>query len=354
MQKKIVALAVAGLVSGAAFAQSNVTIYGVADVGYFNVSGAGQSVHGLASGDAMGMQTSRLGFKGEEALGNGLKGIFNYETKVVLDNNASTWGTTRQGWVGLASDKLGTFRIGTQSDLTDDYIGGPTEYAYNMSASTLLGQEDGNFSNGKVPGISYKSPNLSGFELAAGYYNPNEKDSNLRQEYYQAGVKYANGPIAAAFTYGFFDDNQFDSSQSFAASGSYDFKVVKLMAGYYLTKDTCASSAGCATSAVRNLDNAMWQIGAQIPVGAVGTIGLGYGTKDNDVKDTDTEAYSIAYMHQLSKRTALYAAYAHIKNDDMSDWKPGAGLSGANFTPGVAANGGESFNAFTLGVNHKF
>ena len=36
MQKKIIALAVAGLVSGVAFAQTNVTVYGAIDVAYVN------------------------------------------------------------------------------------------------------------------------------------------------------------------------------------------------------------------------------------------------------------------------------------------------------------------------------
>ena len=67
MQKKIIALAVAGLVSGAAFAQSNVTIYGVVDAGYVNSSGDkanGKTANfgGIQSGNFSG---SRIGFKGE-------------------------------------------------------------------------------------------------------------------------------------------------------------------------------------------------------------------------------------------------------------------------------------------------
>ena len=72
MQKKIIALAVAGLVSGAAFAQSNVVIYGIADAGYVYGSDSiipdGKSTSKMSSG---GQSGSRLGFKGSEDLGNG-------------------------------------------------------------------------------------------------------------------------------------------------------------------------------------------------------------------------------------------------------------------------------------------
>ena len=86
MQKKIIALAVAGLVSGVAFAQSNVTIYGVADANYYYASGDNLSRTGVDSG---GLNGSRIGFKGEEALGNGLKAIFTMEYGTTIDGEKS-------------------------------------------------------------------------------------------------------------------------------------------------------------------------------------------------------------------------------------------------------------------------
>ena len=73
MQKKIIALAVAGLVSGAAFAQSNVTVYGIADAAFQYSSSS--YVNGVKSQSAIndgGQDGSRVGFKGTEDLGNGL------------------------------------------------------------------------------------------------------------------------------------------------------------------------------------------------------------------------------------------------------------------------------------------
>ena len=127
MQKKIIALAVAGL-STAAIAQTNVTIYGVADVsaqGYNMGSGraiANTDSGRTAQGGAFGMtnNSSLLGFKGTEDLGNGLKALFQIETNVNITGNtggvngtantvtgSSTFGGARDTYVGLNS-KYGT------------------------------------------------------------------------------------------------------------------------------------------------------------------------------------------------------------------------------------------------------
>jgi predicted porin len=91
MQKKLIALAVAGMASGFAAAQTNVTIYGVLDAGYLYSSGnPGPGIKGTNtfSGVANGLTAgNRLGFKGEEALGNGLKAVFTLEYGLSIDQN---------------------------------------------------------------------------------------------------------------------------------------------------------------------------------------------------------------------------------------------------------------------------
>jgi predicted porin len=86
MQKKLIALAIAGL-SSAAFAQTNVTIYGVADgtFDYIKVS-SNNAVGGVGnpSNTRVSSNGSHLGFKGTENLGNGMKAIFQFESEVIL------------------------------------------------------------------------------------------------------------------------------------------------------------------------------------------------------------------------------------------------------------------------------
>ena len=91
MQKKLIALAIAGLASGAAFAQNNVTIYGVADVGVEVGNYGDGAKFRVQSGQSAG---SRLGFKGEEALGNGLSAIWTAEMGIAFDNGQLTSHTT--------------------------------------------------------------------------------------------------------------------------------------------------------------------------------------------------------------------------------------------------------------------
>ena len=83
MQKKLIAMAVAGFASGAAFAQSNVTVYGILDMAYIRAKADGADTRTFINSG--GMSGSRLGFKGVEDLGNGLKAVFNLEWGVEMD-----------------------------------------------------------------------------------------------------------------------------------------------------------------------------------------------------------------------------------------------------------------------------
>src|ERR1017187_10704872 len=92
MQKKLIALAIAGL-SSVAFAQPNVTVYGVADVSIESVGAngakSGTSESGtnanLGNSARVNSNSSYIGFKGTEDLGNGLKALFQFETGFAAD-----------------------------------------------------------------------------------------------------------------------------------------------------------------------------------------------------------------------------------------------------------------------------
>ncbi|PKO55512.1 MAG: porin, partial [Betaproteobacteria bacterium HGW-Betaproteobacteria-21] len=117
MQKKLIALAVAGLMSAPVFAQSNVTIYGIVDMGYKNLGNNVNSAVGNRSAIDSGQYSgSRLGFRGTEDLGNGLKASFVLETGINVDNGGFNQGNTafaRQSFVAL-SGGFGTVALGRQ------------------------------------------------------------------------------------------------------------------------------------------------------------------------------------------------------------------------------------------------
>jgi predicted porin len=365
MQKKIIALAVAGLVSGAAFAQSNVTIYGVADVGYNYASSGDSKFSGIQDGGDVGLQGSRIGFRGEEALGNGLKAIFTIEFGYNIKDGAGTGlRNNRQSFVGL-SGKFGTFTVGRQySPSGAGYLGATSSNGItsvnisNYHVQLFRTMQTGNGSRWDNS-IAYDSPNFSGLQFRAIYGFGNQirdsfGDATQDQSRFGLGVRYANGPLyltaiyqavlrddaAAAGTVG---DG---SNKAWAVGGSYDFKVVKLFANYIREKDDYWLS---------DLKKTYWSLGVSAPVSSVGTVKAEYGRFKTDINDTRSHGLSVGYEHALSKRTTIYTYVARLSNQDLIGGNTSAVL-GASVNRGAAGVGefGENQTGFALGINHKF
>ncbi|MFO7188649.1 MAG: porin, partial [Pseudomonadota bacterium] len=109
MKKKLLALAVAGALTAPLAAQAqNVQIYGVLQMSVDRVD------NGDDTGTSMKDNSSRIGFRGSEDLGGGLKAIFQLESAVQPDERGADGGwTKRDSWVGLASSTWGEIRVGS-------------------------------------------------------------------------------------------------------------------------------------------------------------------------------------------------------------------------------------------------
>ena len=378
MQKKLIALAVAGLVSGAAFAQSNVTVYGIVDAGFVNSSGdrsgtnqGSANYSGIDSGIWAG---SRIGFKGEEGLGNGLKAIFTLEYYIAPDINSglgsatdpdgagATTSSSRQTFVGLNSAKLGTVALGRQYapgyafSVRNDPQGGATISALSTvntaGANSISAGSRARINNA----VTYASPNWSGFTANAiyGYGEGGGSTTNGVSQgndgFWGAGLNYANGPLNLDVVY---QSRQGitstliassaatqDSVNEWALGGTYDFKVVKLYATYLDQNDNNGTSA-------QEASNRVWSIGASAPVFTNGKVSLGYADVSWDRSGAgSSSSWSLAYQHSLSKRTTLYTAYTYAGNDN--DTLNAAGPVGnTKFI-------GESNNTFVAGMTHSF
>ena len=344
MQKKIIALAVAGLVSGVAFAQTNVTIYGVADANYTYSKLGNAKFSGVESG---GWNGGRIGFKGEEALGNGLKAIFTLEYGNDPDANTALTGT-RQSFLGLAGG-FGSLTLGRQYAPSGSYLGAtnsnditsvnPTNLMLGGQFTTLNTGGGSRWNNS----ISYNSPNMSGFDMRAIY----SFGENVRDSYSDAstdasklglGLRYANGPVYVTAMYQSILDNDgagTEGQKAWAVGGNYDFKVVKLYANYLEQKDDQADEK-------KNL----WSLGVGVPVGKAGTIKAEYMQfKNKDIEDGKAKGFGIGYEHDLSKRTRAYAYVSRINNDD------GINLG---FSKVAAGMNGESNSNLQVGLRHFF
>ncbi|KQT14055.1 porin [Ramlibacter sp. Leaf400] len=363
MKKSLVALAVLAA-AGTASAQSSVTLFGVIDATVQRVSNSGGgSVTRLTDS---GYNSSRLGFRGTEDLGGGMSASFWLEAGVNNDdgqgdatsannqaigafvpatganapvrsgtqgltfNRRSTvslaggWGELRLGrdytpqfWNLTTFDPFGTNGTGTTQTLNSS-ITGPTAVRASNSIGYFLPGNLGGF-YGQVQ--HYRGENASTVA--------NEDDGNgtgLR-------VGYAAGPINVALSVA--RTELLTGDAKFANIGAqWDFGVAKLM-GHYNREEVGATEGDG------------WLLGALVPVGA-GEIRVSYSQYELDTAgEPRSRKIALGYVHNLSKRTAVYTTVARVRND---------GGAAASAVPGAAGNPSVNSNStgFDLGVRHSF
>ena len=375
MQKKIITLAVASLVSGATFAQSNVTLYGIADMSYVYFGNANASgVDSRGQIDSGQWKTSRFGLKGSEDLGNDLSAIFQMEFGLDMDVNG---GATKQrpSWVGLRRKSLGELSAGNFTTLEDQLlVATSTMLEYGTVASpkyvyieTVGGSEARNMISNAV---HYYSPIWDGFQFKAGAstHASNSDDvsatgmtNNGNNRVLAAALHYSKGPLVAGATYEYnkYEDysgrpstTKLDSGNTWNIAAAYDFGVARVSGAY--GRISYAENGTFATG--QRMDNrTQWQLGVSAPITPKDLISINYAHANisyNDRKPTwDDDSigfWGIGYQHSLSKRTTLYAACGDISQDD--DNKTKARLDST--TP-TTANGGFQ-SAFALGIRHNF
>jgi len=327
---KIIALAVAGLMSGAAFAQSNVTIYGGIDLSVAVVDPSSGPTNRLVLDN--GVYTSRLGFKGTEDLGNGLKASFVLENGLTPGAPSDGFGSAvRQSYIAL-SGSFGEVAIGHMSHLTHLWSGA-FDYAGNFTAATDAGLRTAKTSDGVNRygnSLRYISPNLSGFTL--GYAHAMDEVAGSNADRNQYAAKYENGPINVQYAYTTVGNGAGAKAKANWFGAAYNFGSFKLMGEYTNNKAANASDKG-----------KFWMLGGVIPVGK-GNVHLGTGAAENPGDTKKAKSYEIAYTYGLSKRTTAYAGYMHNSTGT------GSSISPLGTTVGTA----NSANIYAAGLIHTF
>ncbi|MEM5365149.1 porin [Paraburkholderia azotifigens] len=207
MKKWWLVMSVSGAVScalsGAANAQSTVTLYGLIDEGvnYTNNVG-GKSLYALSSGDVQG---SRWGLRGSEDLGGGLSAIFKLESGFNVNNGkfgqqGRAFG--RQAYVGVSSTNYGALTLGRQYDSVTDYLtsltangswgGGMFSHPYDNDNT------DDTFRLNNA--IKYASADYNGFSFGGMYAFSNTSGFALNRAI-SAGAQYSNGSLTIAAAY---------------------------------------------------------------------------------------------------------------------------------------------------------
>lgn len=207
MKKTALAAIVLASSSGAALAQSSVTLYGIVDEGFMiNTNAHGARQYGLVSGSESG---SRWGLRGSEDLGGGLSAIFNLEggfnsSTGALGQNGDIFG--RQVYVGLAAPTWGQLTFGRQYPTGYDYVGSLTaspQWALGGAGYGAhpadLDNLDGTYRVNNA--VKYKSPSFSGFSFGALYSFGGVAGSFSRNQIYSVGAGYTYGPFVLAAEY---------------------------------------------------------------------------------------------------------------------------------------------------------
>jgi predicted porin len=283
MKKSLIALAVL-VASGAAMAQSSVTIYGIADA----VIHKDKNVSTQLTGSG-GLSTSRIGFRGTEDLGGGLSANFQLEQGLNLSSGSG--GTfNRQSWVGL-SGGFGEIRLGNTPTPYDD-VATASGLGFDSNvfdSSDIMFTQDAYTSRpGSV--IYYATPDFGGFSAAVSYsLNAN------KQDYTSLRLGYAAGPLAVNVAYQ--DESDANNEKYTVLNGAYDFGAFKLLAAY-------------GTLSVADTDE--YSIAVEVPLGAAMTVSLGYAATDT-TGQTKATGFSGAVTYGLSKRTTLYAGFRNDK-----------------------------------------
>lgn len=376
MQKKHLVVAIASLLSVPAMAQSNVTIYGLADLGYSyrgdNIARGIDSRSGLDSGQAAG---SRIGFRGVEDLGNGLSVGFVLEQGLFADTGAgrADGAYSRQAFLYMTSSKAGTVQLGRVYAPQDSFISGFDPFAGGTVAQVgnIWSLREIRYNNT----IKYISPSFSGFNVTVAYSNSigvnqsgvtppstNQIDELAGNENdirgWAISPMYQNGPLKIGASFQQRKTNEPIAGNTdqhkrttWELGGSYDFGFAKLSAMYGQARDKDANAIAGAKAEIKQ-----FFLGASIPVSTNGTVLASYGRSKNDAStanDARATQMALGYNHALSKRTGIYAAYSKISNDGGTQVD---GVDqGVRAFVGDASYPGQGYQrGFQLGLRHAF
>ena len=316
MKKNLLALAALTLVSGAAFAQSSVTLYGVADVGIGKMSG---QKTGMISGTDINHTTSYIGFRGIEDLGGGLKAGFKLEQYVSMENGATaspsgpfvrseTFGRAANVWLegGFGQFKMGRSDTPSYNAIKAWSIVGDANYSPSVSRYGSAGREGRTNSQ-----FSYKTPVFGGFSAEVAFVA--KGDRNDKSNKYDLNVIYDNGPISAGIAY-----NKIQNAKAnYALGAKYNFGMFALAVGYYdvrnpntLPVGARARLAGYSIGASTNFDN--FTLAVELQRQRKNEI-YRQNMTDKFKKHTDGV---VEAKYALSKRTFIYADYLRLDSEN--------------------------------------
>ena len=343
MKKLAIAAALAAMAT--TVSAQNVQVYGIIDTG-FQSHNNGTDSYSRAANSALA--TSRLGFRGSEDLGGGLKANFQLEAQ--LNPSSGSLGSTtvaanetfnREAWVGISSNILGEIRVGRQ-----DVSG-----AQDIDAWT---SQFGNFGNRAINGtaielgtdqknvVKYITPKIGGFYAQVGFGSANNAGatSDTAGDQKAVFVGYDDGRLKL-----FAGTHKTDAT---ASAGDRDFTAYGAAYNLGYAQVGLTYAEGDVNNA-NDAKNKSTQGSVKVPLGRGFAAHAVYAvTKDGaQTADGEGKGYTLGVSKELSKRTSLYAAYTAVDNDANAKMY----MAGQVAAP---ATGGLDTKTYTVGLVHAF
>lgn len=344
MNKKLIALAVAGACVAPAAMAGPVVLYGRVYETLESVNAkSGDGAAEVPRRTRVSDQASLLGVRGTEDLGGGLKAFFQLETAFKPDQNDSAFATRNSG-VGLEGGwgsfvmgrwdmpyKVATFPIDVWGDLT-------------LGGITGVGHDQGNFDRRDQNVLQYWSPNFAGFafKLAATANEGKTSGANPKNPHDTgANVTYTRGPLYAFLAYEDHKDPSATVDKEHAWSGgvAYSFGPIKLGGDYEEFKRTL-TAGGDAADKKSYLASVVWTMGAN-------QLSYQYQhAKTDSSSSPECNSHTIGYKYIFTKRTFAMAQYTTVDNKNGATCNFGANT--------LAISPGNDPQGAAIGIQHVF
>lgn len=322
MNKKLLMAAVASaLVAGPMLsAQAAPTVYGKLNLGVASVDNGNTSD---SSALAVTDNASRLGVKGDEDLGGGLKAIYTFETTIDGDNGG--FGGARDVFAGLQGD-WGSVRLGQFNSVYKSLSTGLEVFGDTTGDFTTYGL---NGESREANQISYSSPNMSGFQIGIAS-SRGESGLTTEENPMMIAATYTAGPLYLGVGMKDMDETAttgLDDSNKLVGRFNMDAFSVWLVMETQSVK---------GTKAVGNSETDTTHLGVSYKM-ANNTFALTYTDADNSEADYDATALSVGVIHALSKNTAIKGVYTTVDNDRLAS-RSGSILSSVSGITATAAD----------------
>ncbi|WP_268750520.1 porin [Paracidovorax avenae] len=345
-------------------AASSVTLYGLIDTSIAYASAPGGRIAKLDSGH---MNGSRLGFRGSEDLGGGLRANFWLEAGINVDTGTSGQNQGagpkffgRGSLIGLTGG-FGEVRLGrTVSTISSEVQAVGDAFGLGGGGNLQSLQPSTGRANNT---LWYQTPAISGF-IGKASYSFGERAGSEAANQPAVGLFYTTDTLSGAVSYTTLrNPTDLTTLRWLNSSLAYQFGSFKLFGSFATFKNPGAAVTPAVHAALdgnvlfsgfptvgyyAGQNDRSVSLGVSVPFGASTVLAQVVKLDDRGPLNRDATQFGVAYLYALSKRTTLYADYGKVKNRNGAAYA----VSGATTQAGLSDSGNS--DAVHLGVRHTF